>query len=298
MAGMGARDIRRQIKSINSTRQITKAMELVSTAKLKRNRRRFDSTRPYFTKIVSTIRDVVEGETRLVHPMITQRKVNNSLYIILTADRGLCGGYNINVIKEAVRGMQDSSSPQIISVGKRAREYFGARGYNIIDSFEMISEKPTYEDAKSISDLALSLYLDGSVDEVYVVSTKMLSTISQVARTTKIFPIDVEEMDLPQKKTIKSGETEIEDDGDVITYDPSPEGVLDMLMPQLLHSSVLGALIESSAAEQAARRNAMESASENAQEMIENLSLSYNRARQAAITQEITEIVGGASALE
>ncbi len=296
MAGMGARDIRRKIKSINSTKQITKAMELVSTAKLKRNRRRFEATKPYFTKVLQTIHDIFDSENNIKHPLVSTREVKSSLFIVLTADRGLCGGYNVNVLKAASAEMAKVKNPKIIAIGRKAREFFSSRGYEIVETFEHISEKPSNEDAKKISELALKLYLDEEVDEIHLVSTKMLSTISQLARSSKVLPLVIEEDSKSEEEA--EVESEGEDNGDIVTYAPSPEVVLDILMPKLVNSAVLSALIESSAAEQAARRNAMESASENAQEMIENLSLSYNQARQAAITQEITEIVGGANALE
>lgn len=290
MAGMGARDIRRKIQSINSTKQITKAMELVSTAKLKKNRTRFEATRPYFTKVLQTINDIFSKEKTLNHELIARREVKNSLFIILTADRGLCGGYNVNVLKTALLEMNKVENPKILAVGRKAREFFGARGFEIVETFEHISENPTNEDAVQIKNLALKLYLDKEVDEIYLISTKMLSTISQLSYSFKLLPLALDEEKSEDENNVSKRS--------IIRYEPSPEAVLDILMPKFVNSAILGALIESAAAEQAARRNAMESASENAQEMIENLSLSYNRARQAAITQEITEIVGGANALE
>lgn len=293
MAGTGARDIKRKIKSVHSTRQITKAMELVSTAKLKINRRRFDATKPFFEKTFETVRDIFKNEKSLRHPLITAREVQKSLIVVLAADRGLCGGYNVNVLRETENLVSKLGAVSLITVGKKATDYFTRRNYEVVESLDGISEKPTKEDSKMISDKIISLFMAGEIDEAYIVSTEMVSTISQVAKSEKILPVNF---------TAFAGEEKEEEiapeDIEITTYSPSPELVLDMIIPMYVNSAVLGALIESSCAEQAARRNAMENASDNAKEMIDSLSLTYNQARQAAITQEITEIVGGASALE
>ncbi len=290
MAGTGARDIKRKIKSVNSTRQITKAMELVSTAKLKANRRRFDSTKPFFDKTFNTIHDIFKNEKNLNHPMINPREVKSSLIIMITGDRGLCGGYNVNILRETERLMSGLNEVKLITVGKKAKDYFSRRNYDIVQSFEGISEKPEKKDAKAISDKAIEMFKNEEVDEIYIVSTEMVSTISQIAGHIKLVPMSFD---------LADNADEVEDNKrhNITTYTPSVEAVLDTIIPMYVNSTILGSLIESSCAEQAARRNAMENASDNAKEMIESLSLTYNQARQAAITQEITEIVGGASAL-
>lgn len=293
MAGTGARDIKRKIKSVNSTRQITKAMELVSTAKLKINRKRFDATKPFFTKTFKTVSEIFKNEKSLKHPLVNVREVKKSLIVVLTADRGLCGGYNVNVLRETEHLVAQLGDVSLITIGKKAKDYFSRRNYEIVLSLEGISEKPSKEDSKEICDKLVELYSAGEVDQVYMISTAMVSTISQVAKHEKLLPINFTEEDSSGEKQNLAPE-----DIEITTYAPSPEVVLDMIIPMYLNAAILGALIESSCAEQAARRNAMESASDNAKEMIDSLSLTYNQARQAAITQEITEIVGGASALE
>lgn len=293
MAGTGARDIKRKIKSVHSTRQITKAMELVSTAKLKINRRRFDATKPFFEKTFETVRDIFRNEKSLRHPLITAREVKKSLIVVLAADRGLCGGYNVNVLRETENLVSKLGAVSLITVGKKATDYFTRRKYEVVESLDGISEKPTKEDSKMISDKIISLFMAGEIDEAYIVSTEMVSTISQVAKSEKLLPVNFTAFAEEEKEAEIAPE-----DIEITTYSPSPELVLDMIIPMYVNSAVLGALIESSCAEQAARRNAMENASDNAKEMIDSLSLTYNQARQAAITQEITEIVGGASALE
>ncbi len=293
MAGSGARDIKRKIKSVNSTRQITKAMELVSTAKLKTNRRRFDSTKPFFDKTFETIQGIFKREKSLNHPLASIREVKSSLLIVSTADRGLCGGYNVNVLRESENLMSQLKDVKIMTIGKKARDYFNNRGYNVVESFEGISEKPKKEDANLISDKAIEMFINGDIDEIYMVSTSMQSTISQVPKHIKLLPIGVNS----DENNTDEKNKEVKENRSVMNYSPSPEIVLDMIIPMYVRSYVLGALIESSCAEQAARRNAMENASDNAKEMIDSLSLTYNQARQSAITQEITEIVSGASAL-
>ncbi len=299
MAGVGARDIKRKIKSINNTKQITKAMELVSTAKLKKNKQKFENTKPYFEKMISTVEDIVKNERNINSPLCEVREVNNSLYIIISADKGLCGGYNVNVLKEAKSQISSIDSTKLITIGKKSRDFFAKREYDIRKSFIGISEKPSYHDAKSIYSICSQMYMKKEIDEVYIVYTRMLSSISLVPTTVKLLPLSFEKNEVskePEKVEGIMDEEVVEKD--LITYEPSPEEVLNMLIPKYLESIIYGALIETAAAEQSARRNAMESASDNAQEMIDTLTLNYNQARQAAITQEISEIVGGANALE
>ncbi len=295
MAGVGARDIKRKIKSINNTKQITKAMELVSTAKLKKNKSRFEGTKEYFTKIFTTVEDVVRNEKNSSHPLMEAREIKNSLYIIIAADKGLCGGYNVNVLKEAVNNIDYIDRAKLITIGKKARDFFVKRDYDVVESYIGISEKPDYSDAKRIFQVAKDLYHRGEVDEVNLVYTQMLSSISLVPKMVRLLPLHIDEGSEEVEDTVViNGEEYVKD---LISYEPSPEKVLDMLLPKYLESIIYSALIETAAAEQSARRNAMESASDNAEEMIESLTLHYNQARQAAITQEISEIVGGANAL-
>lgn len=289
MAGMGTRDIKRKIKSVNNTRQITKAMELVSTAKLKRAKDRMNMTKAYFETVMEAVHSIIESEKSLKHDFVTKREVRNSLYIVITGDRGLCGGYNINAMKTVVADVQSKEHSLIVTVGRKAGSYFRANGFNVIEAFEGISEKPEFTDAQAIGRLALSLYKQEKVDEIKFVYSKFISTISQEPELLKLLPVEERGVE----------KTEIEgDDYEFISYEPSPEEVLSFIIPKYVSSTIYGGLIESAAAEQAARRVAMENASNNADDLIGDLTLSYNQARQAAITQEITEIVGGAEALK
>jgi len=286
LAGIGARDIKRKIKSIQNTQQITQAMQLVSTAKLKRSRDRLDKTKPYFETIQSTIEDIFSKSKDLEHVYVTEREVKKTLYIIITADRGLCGGYNINAMKMVLNQPEDKSALCLLTIGNKAKGFFGNRGYEIVESFTGISEKPSYADAINIGNRAITLFESGEVDSVKLVYTQFVSTISQQPKTVQLLPVP------------KGGEKDDADEEFVyVDYEPSHQVVLDYVIPKFVQATIYGALVESSASEQGARRVAMENATDNAEDMLDSLTLSFNQARQAAITQEITEIVGGAEAL-
>jgi F-type H+-transporting ATPase subunit gamma len=289
---MGTRDIKRKIKSVNSTMQITKAMELVSTAKLKRSRDRMDITKPYFETVLETVRDLMKDQKMIKHEYLNSREVKSSIYIIITADRGLCGGYNNNAMKLAIEDIHDKSSAKIIAIGKKSRDAFTNREYNVVREYVYISETPQYSDAQEISRYVMKLYAQEEVDEIKLIYTRFISTISQESTMLKLLPIAVQDEETQEE------ETELGDDESYMTYEPSAEAVLSYVIPKYVESTIFGALVESSAAEQAARRVAMESATDNAEDMIESLTLSFNQARQASITQEISEIVGGAEALK
>jgi F-type H+-transporting ATPase subunit gamma len=279
-------DIKRRIRSVSSTKQITKAMELVSSAKLRKAREKLERTRPYYETIVRSIQEILSSTTGIRHPFLMKREVKNRAYIVLTGDRGLAGGYNGNAIKLAESQITDKENTTIIAVGQKGRDHFKKRGYKIAGEYLHIAEDPQFLDAQSIGNLVVELYKKGEVDEVSLVYTRFKSVISQEPKVIKLLPAEsIKEGDEKKKTTL-------------IEYEPSPEEVLDYLIPKYIQSAIYGALIESSASEQGARRTAMESATDNAEEMIDDLKLVYNRARQASITQEISEIVGGAEALK
>lgn len=289
MAG-GTRDIKRKIRSVNSTMQITKAMELVSTAKLKRSRDRMDITKPYFDTVKKAVQDIM-GADNSIHSKYVEREHSQkgrTLYIVVTSDRGLCGGYNVNVIKKALESAQSDSESKFIVIGRKALDALARFNMDVVDQFLYISEKPEYANAVHIRKTALSLFDRGEVDTVKLVYTCFASTISQVATELQLLPIASEQHE-------SASEDEV---FEFVNYEPSPEAVLNFIVPKYVESTIYGGLIESSASEQAARRMAMESATDNAEAIIEELVLSFNQARQAAITQEISEIVGGAEALK
>ena len=280
------RDIKRRIRGVSSTTKITKAMELVSTAKLRRARIRLEQARPYYTTVLENIQNVIGSAGNVKHPLLDNREVKSNLYIVLSSDRGLAGGYNSNVIRLAENDIKERGlDSKLITVGSKARDHFKRRGYDLVGQFVGISEEPSFSDARKIGEIALDLYRKTEIDEINVVYSHFVSTISQEPRILKLLPS--EEVHKESKKS-----------NNVIEFEPSTEEVLDYLIPKYIQSSIYGALIEASSSEQAARRVAMEAATENAEEIIEELEISYNRARQAAITMEISEIVSGAEALK
>jgi len=286
LAGLGMRDIKRRIKSVNSTKQITKAMELVSSAKLRKAKESLEKTKFYFETMGKTIQDIVQNTKGIKHEYLTSREIKKTAYIVITADRGLAGGYNSNIIKTAVNHMADKPRTSIIAVGTKGRDFFRKRHYDLDGEFIHVSECPSFTVAQAIGRLSRDLYKQELVDEVYLVYTEFVSTINQTQRLMRLLPLEVSTEGTTAGKRTN------------ITYEPSPEVVLDYLVPKYIDSMIYGALVESATSEQAARRVAMENATDNAEEMIDTLKLQYNRARQASITQEIAEIVGGAEALK
>ncbi|MBN2221217.1 MAG: ATP synthase F1 subunit gamma [Vallitaleaceae bacterium] len=279
------REIKRRKLSIANTQQITKAMKLVSTAKLQKAKHQAESTRPYFLNVHTTISTILAKSSGVSHPFLEDRKGNKNLYIVITSNRGLAGGYNNNVGKLTVNHLQPGFEGKVIAIGKKGAEYLRKRHMNVIASHNDILDDPTYGKASKISDQALELYMKGEVDNIYISYTHFQSTLVQEAKLLKMIPVSTDEFK-DEKGT------------SMMDFEPSAEFVLERILPKYLSSIIYGALKESAASEHGARMNAMDSATNNATEMIDKLSLKYNRARQSAITQEITEIVGGAEALQ
>lgn len=264
-------------------------MELVSSSKLRKARERLQKTRPYFNTIDRTVEEIVTSTRGIQHEFLKPRDVKKTCYIVITADRGLAGGYNANAIRAAVNHMDQKERVSVITIGLKARDYFRKRNYDLEGEFLHISEDPSFSDAQNIGKLAIELYKQELADEVYLVYTEFVSTINHKPNLIKLLPID---------GIAKKEDTDSVKAMELMEYEPSPEEVLNFLVPKYIESMIYGALVESSVSEQGARRVAMESATDNATEMIGDLELKYNRARQASITQEIAEIVGGAEALK
>lgn len=282
MASM--RDIKRRIKSVNSTQQITNAMYLVASSKLNKAKARLEDTRPFFNETRKVIANIVNGSGNISHPYLDKREVKSTGVIVITGDRGLCGGYNTNVNKKAMSAIKNKEADKVIAIGSKSRDYFKSRA-NLVQSFTNISEHPTYEDALKIGRLALDMFTSGQVDEVYLAYTEFISTLASEAKLIKLFPLDVNDF--------KNNE-QTETTANALTiYEPSEEAVLEYVIPKYVNTVIFGAMVESAVCELGARMTAMDSATENAEEMIDSLNLVYNRARQSAITQEITEIVSG-----
>lgn len=277
------KDIKRRIKSVESTMQITKAMELVASSKLRRAKEKVEVSRPYFNTLQETLQKILDNTKGLKSVYTNERAVEKSLFIVVAGDRGLAGGYNSNIIKEALMQMEDKN-PVVIALGRKSVEFFDKRGFEVIDRKINVAETLNFVDCGKIVGLANEMYRDGEVDEVYICYTEFISALSQVPRTIKLLPLQLQK----NPANIVSQ----------LDYDPSPEAVFDRMIPRYLEGVVYSTVVDAFAAEQGARRSAMESANDNAGDMIDSLNLLYNRARQAAITQEISEIVGGAEALK
>lgn len=279
------KEIKTRIKSVESTKQITKAMELVSSSKFRKAKERAESARPYFNTLYNTVQDIAKNTSNSRNVFLKERKVNNVCYIVIAGDRGLAGGYNSNILK-AVIAHNKLGTGKVITVGKKAKESLSKRGYEVIDYIESV-EKCVYDDANRVAQAAMEAYKNGEVDEVNLVYTEFISALSQEPKIVKLLPVTIDNTNT--EKEVKKGKAAVQ-------YLPSADAVLGYILPKYVSGSVYGAIAESFASEQAARRTAMESATDNANEMISKLELVYNRARQAAVTQEISEIVGGAAA--
>ncbi|MGN1422970.1 MAG: ATP synthase F1 subunit gamma [Oscillospiraceae bacterium] len=275
------KDIKRRIKSVGSTRQITKAMELVSSSKLRKAKLRAEQARPYFNELYKSMCEIASANTDFSTVFTVKRPIKHRLFIVVAGDRGLAGGYNSNVLKMAVAAHEnDAEKPKIIAIGKKAGEFFEKRDYEIVASYANIAENIKPNQAQDIADIAIEMFRSGEIDEVVVFFTMFVSSISQEAQQMSVLPMETHKLE----------------NYGTMTYDPSPEAVFNRIVPRFTASLIQCAVVESYASEQGARRTAMENATDNADAMTESLSLLYNRARQASITTEIIDIVSGASA--
>lgn len=284
------RDIKRQITSVESTKKITRAMKMVAAAKLRKSQERAENAKPFFDKTKETLADITARIDDDLHPLLEKRDVKKVGYVFITGDRGLCGAYNSRVIKEVEKGLKETEKETeketaLITIGKKGRDYFKNKA-EIISEYIEIEDSPGFSTATNISNELVELYTEGILDEVHLVYTEFNSVVSQKVERLQLLPIEPPES------------AEVNDSEESYLYDPSAEEVLSAVLPQYLKNVIFGALIQSKASEFASRMTAMDSATDNAEDMIDKLKLSYNRARQAAITQELSEIVGGAEALE
>ena len=282
MAGVSTKEIKNRIRSMESTKQITKAMELVAASKLRRAQAQVLNSRPYFEILYSTINDIVDANRDFSSPYLKARPVKKTAYVVIAGDRGLAGGYNSNVLKLAYADME-GKDVVILPVGKKTVDFFKARKLPLLTESYREAEDVSVGDCFTMAKLLCKQYLRGEVDEIRVAYTNFVSILSQTPATLPLLP-------LLRKPTGREGTVSSD-----ILYEPGGEEVFDAIIPEYVGGVLYGALCESRAAEQAARRTAMDSATQNADEMIADLSLKFNRARQAAITQEITEIVAGAN---
>ena len=292
MASM--RDIKRRKSSIQSTQQITKAMKLVSTVKLQRARQNAEKSEDYFHAMYSTVQSILGRTGSLEHRYLKPGEGGKKAVIVITSNRGLAGGYNSNVVKLITRGELKDEDLSIYAIGKKGKEAL-QKNYEIKADYSYVIEEPAYADAMAISKEVLSAFENGEISEIYLAYTGFKNTVVHVPTLVKLLPVEVSE-----ETSGKTGEAvkETEDDNRApMNFEPEDEEALDMIIPKYVTSLFYGALVEAVASENGARMQAMDSATSNAEEMISDLTLKYNRARQGAITQELTEIIAGASAI-
>ncbi len=280
MAGISSKEIKNRIRSMESTKQITKAMEMVAASKLRRAQAQVLSSRPYFEILYSTINEIVDSTRDLSSPYLTPRKGDKVAYIVIAGDRGLAGGYNSNVLKMVMQEIQGKDAT-VLPIGKKAVDFFETRKVPMISVNYAAAENVTLGDCFTMAKALCKQFLAGEFDEIHIAYTNFVSVLSQTPGTLRLLP-------LLRENTGNEGEIH----SDMI-YEPDSTEVFEKIVPEYLGGIVYGALCESRASEQAARRTAMDAATQNADEMIADLSLKFNQARQAAITQEITEIVAG-----
>lgn len=284
MASM--RDIKRRKASIQSTEQITKAMKLVSTVKLQKSRTKTENAKPYFNVMYDTVRSMLSLSSNINHKYLKAGNSENKAVIAITSNRGLAGGYNNNIVKLITRNEQLlPETTKVYAIGRKGKDSIGRRGYEIAADYSDVIEEPLYRDAADITEELLYAFSKNEIGEIYLAYTSFKNTVTHIPKLIKLLPIEASE------------HKEMEKSSALMNYEPGEEEVLDQIIPKYMSSLIYGALLESVTSENGARMTAMDSATSNAEEMIENLSLQYNRARQGSITQELTEIIAGANAI-
>jgi len=284
MASM--RDIKRRKSSISSTQQITNAMKLVSTVKLQKAKARAEQTNPYFEYMYRTVCSMLSKSGNIIHPYLQSGASDRKAVVVITSNRGLAGGYNSNIVKLVTESGWDKDKLDIYAVGGKGAEALDRRGYHIAVNASAVMENPTYPDAAALCSKVLDSFANGEIGEIYLAYTHFKNTVSQEAKMIKLLPVEVDEADLSES-----------DDNVLMNFEPNEEEALEAIIPKYVTSLFYGALVEAVASENGARMQAMDSATSNAEEMISDLTLKYNRARQGSITQELTEIIAGANAI-
>lgn len=288
MAGVSTKDIKLRIKSMESTKQITKAMEMVAASKLRRAQERALESRPYFEILYNTYTDIAEKNRVFDSPYFQEREAKNICYVVIAGDRGLAGGYNSNILKLAYSQIQNEAG-YVLPIGKKAVEFFKRHDVPLLTEAYAEAATVSIGDCFTIANLLANDFKAKKYDRICIAYTNFLSVLSQTPITLQMLPIPKEKMD---GKKAEEADAPVKSKG-MILYEPGFESVFNAVIPEYLGGVIYGALCESVASELGARRTAMDSATKNAEDMIEDLNLKYNRARQGAITQEITEIVAG-----
>ena len=287
MAKQSMQDIKRRIKSVSSTERITNSMKLISAGKLRRARKLYEETHENSLFITNTIRELFQTSDDIPTEYLdNSRKQEKTVYIVITSSKGLCGGFNTNVLKRAQEHIDsEKQSPHIVAIGGKGLEYFGKRGYDIYSSYLAAPEAISFLETEELSAPLIEMFDDGRINKVVLIYTAFVNAMEQKVVEKALLPFHIEED--PGAAPAASQKTE---------YEPSAEVVFNYLIPKYVEMELFASVIESATCEHAARRTAMESATDNAREMLNMLNLNYNRARQAAITDQIIEIVAGAEA--
>ncbi len=287
MASM--RDIKRRKGSIQSTQQITKAMKLVSTVKLQRAKQRAEQSKAYFNCMYETVTSMLARTGGLNHPYLRAGQSGKKAVIVITSNRGLAGGYNSNIIKLITKGDFRKEELEIYAIGKKGKDALQRNGYHIVEENPDIIEEPSYIDAMAMTERLLKSYAAGEVGEIYLAYTGFKNTVVHEPTLLKLLPVEAAKDAESVQSTAGSRA--------MMNFEPEDEEALNMIIPKYVTSLIYGGLVEAAASENGARMQAMDSATSNAEEMIDQLSLMYNRARQGSITQELTEIIAGANAI-
>ena len=290
MASM--RDIKRRKGSIQSTQQITKAMKLVSTVKLQRAKQNAEKSGTYFRYMYDTVNSILKRTKNLNHKYLKSGETGKKAVIVITSNRGLAGGYNSNVIKLITRGELADENLAIYAIGKKGKEAL-QRKYEIKADYSDVIEEPAYADAMAISKEVLEAFANGEISEIYLAYTAFKNTVVHIPTLLKLLPVEISQEET--QETV--GDEEADDNRAPMNFEPEDEEALNLLIPKYITSLIYGGMVEAVASENGARMQAMDSATSNAEEMIDNLTLLYNRARQGSITQELTEIIAGANAI-
>lgn len=284
MASM--KDIKQRKSSIQSTQQITKAMKLVSTVKLQKARTRAENANPFFNHVYNTVSTMLAKSGNINHPYLQSGGSDRIAVVVITSNRGLAGGYNSNIVKLITGSDLEKDKVDVYAIGGKGRDSLASKGYKIVSDDSYIMEAPTYDDAKAVCEKVLDSFAKGEIGQIYLAYAHFKNTVVNIPTLMKLLPVEVDPSDVQENKVEAP-----------MGFEPSEEEVLDMVIPKYVTSLFYGALIDAVASENGARMQAMDSATSNAEEMISDLSLKYNRARQGAITQELTEIIAGAQAI-
>lgn len=289
MASM--REIKRRRVSIQSTQQITKAMKLVSTVKLQKARQRAENSKPYFQYMYKTVTSMLAKAGTIDHPYLKSGSSDKVGIVAITSNRGLAGGYNANIARLVQASGIEKEKVRLYTVGKKGNEMLSRKGYEIVADYPEVIEEPTFEDAKHLAARLLEDFSKGEIGEIYVAYTEFKNTVSHIPKMMKLLPVSAEEIQED------GAEADAMDKLTLMNFEPSEEEAIGLLIPKYVTSIIYGAFVEAVASENGARMQAMDSATNNAEEIISDLELKYNRARQGAITQELTEIIAGADAI-